>query len=239
MIYVYTTAASSCSTVAEPRFVPIIPLVDCALLYTFPEYILPSRPQANSTNKSFVPHLRRMLEPEVTDTHIYYPHHMLPRFNQIRTENAPLGAFHLSAHVAAQPTPVPNRPPKLLAAYTSDPVFQLSRKKEVHLTRLRQLRHRYDVFVNHKSFKKAMQNHAGRKDVHLNCVREFAEELEHDPDEYFDGGYDWYWSGSTMAVIPRPEGGDWLVHVEASDGQLNQLSECFYLMVFSIRGRLY
>lgn len=168
-----------------------------------------------------------MLEQEVTDTHVHYPHHMLPRFNQMRTEHAPLGAFHLSVHVAALPQPVPGRRPQLLAARTCDPVFRLTRAKDAHLTRLRILRSRYDFFVKQRSFRREMRKFAGRTDVQLNCVREFAEELEHDPDAHFAGGYDWYWSGSTLAVVPRPEGGDWLAHVEAaSDGQLNQLSEC-------------
>lgn len=166
-----------------------------------------------------------MVEPDRTEILSAYPHHMLPRFNQIRTDDAPLGAFHLSAHIAAQPTPVLGRRPTQIAAYTSDPVFRLSREKDAHQTRLRQLRNRYDYFVGHRSYKKAMRNYAGRNDVHLKCVREFAEELDRDPDEHFSGDYDYYCTGSTMAVLPRPEGGDWLVHVEAANGQLNQLSE--------------
>lgn len=45
--------------------------------------------------------------------------------------------------------------------------------------------------------------------------------MNRDPDRYFTGEYDWYSTGSSLAVVDD----DWLVHVQTQNGLMNQLSK--------------
>lgn len=57
-------------------------------------------------------------------------------------------------------------------------------------------------------------------DVDLKYVKHFAEELEKNPDKYFSGTYNWYFTGSNMIVMNMPTE-DVLFHVTGE--QLNTL----------------
>lgn len=66
-------------------------------------------------------------------------------------------------------------------------------------------------------------------DVELKYVQQFAEELENNPDKYFSGKYNWYFTGSTMIVMNMPRE-DRLFHVTGD--QLNKLGKLTFLYIF-------
>lgn len=46
-------------------------------------------------------------------------------------------------------------------------------------------------------------------------VKTFAETLESDPDKYFNGTYDWYFTGSSMDIV-HVDGQEFLIHSEGN-----------------------
>lgn len=193
-------------------------------LLPFTSYNLPNpnQRQTAARNSTYIPHLKRMTDADPTLNLVYYPHHMLPKCTQIRTEHPPAVDFQLSHYTAAHPLPVGRTTQR--ASGRIDPVGRLPHEKAAHLTRLHQLRNRYDNFQHERRYKKAMRDLIDRPHVQLNAVRQYAEELTRDPDAHFTGPYDWYRTGSTLALVPG-EPDDWLVHVvDVHGGQLNGLS---------------
>lgn len=58
--------------------------------------------------------------------------------------------------------------------------------------------------------------------VNTTLVKHLAEALELDPDKYFNGTYDWYFTGGSLDIV-EVDGQEYLVH---SDGnELQTLSE--------------
>lgn len=57
--------------------------------------------------------------------------------------------------------------------------------------------------------------------VHLRIVGECASAMERDPDPHFTGEYDWYSTGSNLAIVDDK----WLLHVQTERGLMNQLSK--------------
>lgn len=66
--------------------------------------------------------------------------------------------------------------------------------------------------------KKLKKNGANK--LHTGYVYKFARQLEMDPDPYFIGEYNWYFTGGNMKVI-NLNGNDVLVHLT---GQMDKLS---------------
>lgn len=61
------------------------------------------------------------------------------------------------------------------------------------------------------------------ENVNLRIVRECAVAMNNDPDTFFHGDYDWYSTGSNLAIMDN----HMLLHVT---GRMNQLSNCFIIM---------
>lgn len=194
-----------------------------------------------------------MTEPDVTECLQSYPHSALPKLAQHRSHRNAGDAnhsyvnasgvrchrFRLSSLVASHPLPI-NAPHQFAGASRVDPVARLPLAKEAHRRRLHQLHNFHQLGSSDKSHKKQMQSlgqdndaaASGRKgdapkigNIQLNIVREFAEELERDPDAHFAGTYDWYCTGSALLTFADDEGADWLVHVEDAAGRFDRLSE--------------
>ncbi len=49
-------------------------------------------------------------------------------------------------------------------------------------------------------------------------VKKFAETLETDPDKYFNGTYDWYFTGGGMDIVDV-DGQEFIVHSEGNELQ--------------------
>lgn len=66
-------------------------------------------------------------------------------------------------------------------------------------------------------------------------IKKFAETLESDPDKYFNGSYDWYFTGGSMDIVDV-DGQEYVVHSEGNE--LQNLSECYnprYVVFFSFQ----
>lgn len=63
---------------------------------------------------------------------------------------------------------------------------------------------------------------ANNPDLNLNYVQQYAQRFEQNPDEYFSGSYDWYFTGSNMVTVKTPLH-DLLFHVGTPE--LNVLSK--------------
>lgn len=75
--------------------------------------------------------------------------------------------------------------------------------------------------------KKKDQIHVAKDcDVDLKYVQQFAEKLENNPDKYFSGKYNWYFTGSNMIVMNMPTE-DVLFHVTGE--HLNKLGELTFI----------
>lgn len=63
-------------------------------------------------------------------------------------------------------------------------------------------------------------------DVDLKYVQQFAEELENNPDKYFSGQYNWYFTGSNMIIMNMPDE-DVLFHVTGEN--MNRLGKSTFV----------
>lgn len=62
-----------------------------------------------------------------------------------------------------------------------------------------------------------------KDNVNTSMVKHFTEALEMDPDKYFNGTYDWYFTGGSMDIVDV-DGQEFLIN---SDGNnLQNLSKC-------------
>lgn len=57
-----------------------------------------------------------------------------------------------------------------------------------------------------------------RDNANTKMVKKFSEALESDPDKYFNGTYDWYFTGGSMDIVDV-DGQEFLIHSEGSESQ--------------------
>lgn len=65
----------------------------------------------------------------------------------------------------------------------------------------------------------------------LRTVLECAAAMERDPDAYFTGDYDWYSTGSSLAIMDDK----WLLHVQTQNGLMNRLCKFFFYKYFNLK----
>lgn len=79
----------------------------------------------------------------------------------------------------------------------------------------------------------ALYNARGSGDVNFNYIAKFGEMIKLNPDEYFNGTYNWYFTGSNCKWIRDDDNIDWLLHT-GGGSNMNLLSKCFIFFYFTI-----
>lgn len=118
--------------------------------------------------------------------------------NTFSSLNADEHDFHEFPWRVSHPVPVIKRKNLDWNGYT-DPLYRLVKEKKVFEDELSGMKRRHGTNQKIKAFKRAFDN-----GYYSQNVVDFIAKLEQDPDAYFNGKYNWYYTGGTMDIIRQP-----------------------------------
>lgn len=171
----------------------------------------------------------------------HYPHHIVPAHNTYSSNN-----FDEYSFTTPKSCPLKSTYPKPM--YTSkipntidDVTKKIVRQKQEYCTELERLKkfarknlsslyfiivyHYYllvlIININIHNKENNEKKNGRRRPVQSKYFQEYVELLECDPDSYFNGLSNWYYTGGTVATAKTNDNQHWLCH--ASGTELNEL----------------
>ncbi|XP_037025066.1 uncharacterized protein LOC119066606 [Bradysia coprophila] len=116
------------------------------------------------------------------------------------------------------PTPVVDG---ALADPKVDHCLELARRKKLFIRNVQSIKQCYQ---KNKSKIEEEMKQIPKDNINTKMVKKFAETLETDPDKYFNGTYDWYFTGGSMDIVDV-DGQEFLVHSEGNELQNLKISK--------------